>query len=55
MTVDNTTDGVAVAAVTSPLWYHWLEQASTWAALWLPILGCLWLAVQIYFKWRKGE
>lgn len=55
MTVDKATDAVAGAAITSPLWYHWLEQVSTWAALVLPILGCIWLAVQIYSKWREEE
>lgn len=54
--VDRATDVVAGAAATSPLWYHWLEQASTWAANWLPILGCMWLMVQIvYFLWGKWK
>lgn len=55
MTVDKATDVVAAAAVTSPIWHSWMEQISQWAGLMLPILGCIWLAVQIYFKWRNRE
>ena len=47
------TDAVAVAAVASPIW---LEHVSQGAALVLPILGCLWLAVQIVgYLVKKGK
>lgn len=45
--VDRATDGVAVGGVTSPLWLPQLYEWSQIAALGLPILGCIWLLVQI--------
>lgn len=47
---------VAVGAVASPLW---LAHVSEIAALVLPIIGVLWLAVQIgffvYGKWKNAR
>lgn len=45
--MDNTTTTVAAAAVTSPFWFHWLQTASEAAAIVTPILGAIWLIVQI--------
>jgi hypothetical protein len=51
---DRVTDGVAVAAVTSPIWASMLQNVSEFAGLIVPILGAIWLLVQIigYF-YRK--
>lgn len=51
-TVDNTTAAVAVSAVSSPVWLPWLHAASDGAALIAPILGTIWLVVQITSKAR---
>ena len=52
------TDTGAVAAIISPWWLPTLHDVSQFAAEWLPILGALWLIVQIGVKvhtayWRK--
>jgi hypothetical protein len=44
------TDVGATAALTSPVWLPWLHTASEFAALMFPILGGLWLTVQIIVK-----
>lgn len=48
------TSVIAGAAITSPIW---LDHLSTWATALLPILGCIWLIVQvsshIYLKFYK--
>lgn len=51
--VDHTTAGVAASAVTSPIWLPWLYSVSEFAALVAPILGVIWLAVQIVAKLRE--
>lgn len=38
--------------MTSPLWLH---QLSDVAAMILPILGAVWLGVQIYYKITAGR
>jgi hypothetical protein len=43
----NTTHAVAVGAVSAPLWLPSLTQISNFAALCMPILGALWLLIQI--------
>ena len=54
--VDRATDAIAAAAVTSPIWHDWILTMSASAGVLLPILGCIWLVVQIYYKWRrKGD
>lgn len=50
--VDNTTAAVAVSAVSSPVWLPWLHMASDGAALIAPLLGTVWLVVQIVAKVR---
>ena len=44
------TDVGATAALASPLWLPWLHTASEFAALLFPILGGIWLFVQIVVK-----
>ncbi len=51
--VDHTTAGVAASAVTSPIWLPWLQSFSDAAALIAPILGVVWLSVQIIAKIRE--
>lgn len=50
------TDVGAVAAVASPVWLPALQTISEVAALIVPILGALWLSIQIghyiYRNWR---
>lgn len=41
---------IAAGAITSPLWRQALQSVSEDAALLAPILGCLWLIVQIGAK-----
>lgn len=44
------TNATAGAAVVSPLWLPSLQQMSEAASILLPILGALWLVVQIGAK-----
>lgn len=48
--VDHSTNGAAVAMITSPIWLSWLQSASEIAAIVAPILGVIWLLVQIWAK-----
>lgn len=48
--VDTATAAVAATAVASPVWLPWLEAASSTAAMIAPILGTVWLVVQIVAK-----
>lgn len=50
MTVETANKGVTIAALSSPWWLPWVQSLSEIAALILPILGALWLAVQIGVK-----
>jgi hypothetical protein len=47
MTMDNTNNAIAGAALSSPWWLPGLERFSEIAALLLPIAGLVWLVVQI--------
>lgn len=47
---DKITDAVAAAAVVSPLWLTSLTTVSQVATVAAPILGCIWLSVQIFTK-----
>lgn len=40
---------ISGAAIISPAFN--LRESSETAALWLPILGCIWLSSQIVIKW----
>lgn len=46
-TLDRSTDVIAASAVASPVWLPWLQQTSEVAGLVVPILGMIWLLVQI--------
>lgn len=48
--VDSATAAIAATAVASPVWLPWLEAASSTAAMIAPILGTIWLVVQIVAK-----
>ena len=48
--MEHTTNAIAAAAVTSPWWLEALRDASTVAGLLVPILGAVWLLVQILNK-----
>lgn len=53
---DQLTSWIAGLAVISWWWLPWLQDVSTIAALLLPILGGLWLIVQIWAKlFFKGK
>ena len=45
--LENVTSVAAACAVFSPLWLHTLSDGAQFL---LPILGVVWLLVQIYFK-----
>ena len=52
------TDAVAILAVLTglnPDYYWYISQTSQFAALLLPILGCIWLGVQIWVRVVKGK
>jgi hypothetical protein len=49
-TLDNATTAAAGAALSSPLWLPVLEDVSSVSALLLPVLGAIWLIVQIIVK-----
>lgn len=48
-TTEKITAAISGAAIISPVFN--LKDTSETAALWLPILGCLWLLSQIAHKW----
>jgi hypothetical protein len=48
-TNEKITAAISGAAIISPAFH--LKDASETAALWLPILGCIWLSSQIVIKW----
>jgi len=48
--MDTFTTAGAGAAVVSPWWLPMLSDVSSIAAWCLPILGCSWLIMQMYFK-----
>jgi hypothetical protein len=56
-TNEKITAAISGAAIISPAFH--LKDASETAALWLPILGCIWLSSQIVIKWishlSKGD
>lgn len=53
---ERVTDGVAVGAVTSPLWLESLSKVSDFATWLLPIMGCIWLGHQMVALWaRRNE
>lgn len=56
--MERLTDGIAILAVISgvnPAIYQWLSEISALAALMMPILGCMWLGVQIWSRVAKDK
>jgi hypothetical protein len=53
--LDRSTDTVAAAAVVSPFWLPILQDVSGIAALIVPILGAIWLVVQIVGYFRRKD
>lgn len=47
---DHTTAGIAAGAVVSPIWLPFVQDASNAAALIAPLLGTIWLIIQIAGK-----
>lgn len=49
--------GIAVGGATwvNPGIYEWTVNASHGAALLMPILGVIWLGVQIWYRLAKGK
>jgi len=52
---DTFTSAAATLALFSPVWLPILQEVSSIAALLLPILGGMWLLVQIWSKVFKGK
>ena len=56
--VNNATNASAVAAVASPWWLPLLKSTSEYAAFILPIMGVIWLAIQmvgyLIRVWKHG-
>lgn len=48
--MERVTNTVAAGAVASPFWLPSLAEVSQFAGLMLPVLGCVWLIVQIIIK-----
>ena len=49
-TSDKIGGAVSAAAITSPLWLQQIKPFSDVAAIFVPILGCIYLSLQIGFK-----
>ena len=49
---DVATAAVAVSGVTLPFW---IQVVSGWAQVILPILGALWLIIQIYYRVKENH
>lgn len=49
MTSDRSMITAGVAGISSPFWLPSIETLSNIAAVWLPILGCLWMFIQMGF------
>lgn len=49
--------GIAFGSATwvEPNFYAWVVNASHGAALFMPILGCVWLGVQIWSRLFQGK
>lgn len=48
--MEHSTTGVALGAIASPAWLPWLNTTAEFAAIIAPILGVIWLLVQIITK-----
>ena len=52
---EHMTNAVAAGAVVSPIWLPFLRDASQFAGILVPILGAVWLIVQIAHKVKNWE
>ena len=52
-TFEKVADVASIAAIASPWWLPVLKETSELAAFILPILGVVWLATQIGWKWYR--
>lgn len=48
--LEKAADVGAVGAIVSPIWLPHLHDVSTWAGELAPVLGCVWLILQIVHK-----
>lgn len=47
---------VSVGMISSPLWLQYVKEVSDIAAVFVPILGCIYLSLQIGFKlWDRAR
>lgn len=51
--MDSITTATAGAAIVSPWWLPVVTGLSTAASWALPVLGCAWLIMQMYYKWKE--
>jgi len=51
--MDSITTATAGAAIVSPWWLHALTGISTAASWALPLMGCAWLGMQMYYKYKE--
>lgn len=49
-TAEKTGAFVAASMISSPFWLQYVKQVSDVAAVFVPILGCIYLSLQIGFK-----
>ena len=55
-TAEKATAAVSVGMIAVPLWLQYVESVSQVAALLAPILGCIYLSLQIGFKlWDRSR
>jgi hypothetical protein len=56
--MERITDVIAAAGVATwftPELYEWAASTSQFAALMMPIFGCVWLGVQIWYRVVRGK
>lgn len=54
-TAEKATALVSVSMITTPLWLQYVQPVSQIAAVFAPILGCIYLLLQIGFKLWNGK
>ncbi len=53
--MDSITTATAGAAIVSPWWLPVFTGISTVASWLLPIMGCAWLGMQMYYKYKEKK
>jgi len=53
--MDSFTTATAGAAIVSPWWLPVVTGLSTAASWALPLLGCAWLIMQMYYKYQEKK